>query len=135
MATTQAVREAIAAQVQAANPNVNVYAFVPDNLVTPAVIVMTGPKNYDETMGRGLHRHEFTVTVIAGRVDAQASQDLLDSMSDPTGDWSIPAALAADPTLDSLVPIVEVKDMGGYSPVTVGNVDYLKADFTLSAVY
>lgn len=135
MATTQAVREAIAAQVQAANPNVNVYAFVPDNMATPAAIVMTGPKNYDRTMARGLQAHEFTITAIAGRVDAQASQDLLDSMCDASGDWSIPAAIASDTTLDALVPAAEVTAMSGYGPVTYAGIDYLKADFTVSAIY
>lgn len=136
MATTQEVREAIAAQLLAAIGQVNVYGYVPEQVTSPALIVMSGGKSYDATMGRGLHRHDFTITAIAGRIDSQSSQDLLDSMADSGGDWSISAAIAADPTLGALVPpTVRVTEMSGYSPITYAAVEYLKADFTVTATF
>jgi len=135
MATTQEVREAIAAQLLAANPNVNVYAHAPDNIVTPALIVVTGPKNYDQTMARGIHRHEFNVMAVAGRVDARSAQDALDAMCDATGDQSVPAAIDTDRTFDGLVADASVSEMSGYGPVTIADIDYLKADFTVVAFF
>lgn len=135
MATTQEVREAIAAQLLAANPDANVYGYAPDNLVTPALIVVTGSKSYDQTMGRGIHRHEFTIMAVAGRVDARSAQDALDAMCDATGAQSVPLAIDADRTLGGLVAEATITDMTGYGPVTIADIDYLKADFTVVAFF
>lgn len=133
MATTQAIREAIAAQLQSAIAELNVYSAVPGDMVTPAAIVMTGPKEYGLAMGQSLTRHEFTVTVIASRVDQVAGQDALDAMCDDSGERSIKAALDANPTLDGLLPMtLRVSGMSGYGPVTFAGVEYVKADFTIS---
>lgn len=133
MATTQEIREAIAALLLTNIADLNVYAAVPGDMVTPAAIVMTGSKNYEMVMGRGLTQHEFTVTVIASRVDQVSGQDNLDAMCDASGDRSIFAALISNPTLDGLIPpTLRVDGMSGYGPVTFAGVEYLKADFTIS---
>ena len=136
MATTQEVREAIAVQLLAALPDFNVYGFVPEQVVAPALIVMSGAKSYEATMGRGFHMHDFTITAIAGRIDLQSSQDLLDSLSDGSGDHSVAEIVATDPTLGGLVPpTVRVVSMGGYAPIAFAGIEYLKADFTISAAF
>ena len=136
MATTQEVREAIAAQLLAAMPDMNVYCYVPEQVTTPALVVMSGPKTYDLTMARGVHSHEFVITAVAGRIDSQSSQDTLDAISDSDGDLSVSAAIAADMTLGGLIaPTARVASMSGYGPTTWAGVDYLKADFSLTAVW
>ena len=133
MATTREMREGIAAVLQAAFPDVNVYAMVPGDMVTPAAIVISGPKQYDLAMGHSFAQHEFTVMVIASRVDQGAGQEVLDDMSDAEGDRSVKAAFDANPSLDGLIPMtLSVTGSSGNGSVSFAGIDYMKTDFTIS---
>lgn len=96
--------------------------------------VLIGPKNIDyyATMGPGLSFIEFTLVLLAGASTERVAQDRLDRYLDPSGPYSIHAALRADITLGGTVDdvILDRLDDGSYGRISWGGVDWWGCTFT-----
>jgi hypothetical protein len=116
MATLAAIREGIAANLQALNGDgVQVSAYVLANPNLPAVQVLPGEVAYDQTFARGIDLYTLKVQAIAPlTVDIEAQRQLDDMIDEPD---SIKTLLEADKTLGGAANDVHVTDCTGYQVV------------------
>ena len=70
----------------------------PTLLVNPVCLVVGYPTalNYDATFGRGSDRATFPVWLIAGKVDARSTRDVIGQYIGPDGVTSVKTALDGD---------------------------------------
>lgn len=131
--TLKALREGIATNLQAIT-GLHVLPFVPDNPTPPMAVVIPSTIAYDTAMARGTDEYRFEVTVIVARASERGAQDVLDSYCNPAGSTSIKKAIEADKTLGGAAQAIRVTDLSSYGPLTVGDVTYLAATFTVQAL-
>ena len=105
--------------------------FQPDSISPPIAIVFPVSVNYDETFHRGMQTYTFAVQVIVGRVSERSGQSTLDSYCSSTGTNSIKLAIESDKTLNGKAFDLRVTDMRNYGELTVGEVNYLSAEFVV----
>ncbi len=112
-----------------------VYNIVPDFIEPPtAVVGVVDLLEFDTTIKRGADRYEIPVFVYVSRVDAQDSQETLDSYLASSGASSVKAQIESDKTLGGAcqsLRVVEAKDVGVYN---VNNIDYLGVEFTVEVI-
>ena len=106
-------------------------ATVPDNPNPPIAIILPQGVEYDNTFGRGMNTYTFAVTVIVGRVSERSGQNALDAYVSSTGTSSIKIAIESDKTLNGKAFDLRVTDSRNYGELTVGEVTYLSAEFTV----
>jgi len=106
-------------------------ATVPDNPNPPIAIILPQGVEYDNTFGRGMNTYTFAVTVIVGRVSERSGQNALDAYVSSTGSASIKLAIESDKTLNGKAFDLRVTDSRNYGELTVGEVTYLSAEFTV----
>ena len=106
-------------------------ATVPDNPNPPIAIILPQGVEYDNTFGRGMNTYTFAVTVIVGRVSERSGQNALDAYVSSTGSSSIKLAIESDKTLKGKAFDLRVTDSRNYGELTVGEVTYLSAEFTV----
>jgi hypothetical protein len=106
-------------------------ATIPDNPSPPIAIILPQGVEYDNTFGRGMNTYTFAVTVIVGRVSERSGQNALDAFVSSTGSSSIKLAIESDKTLDGKAFDLRVTDSRNYGELTVGEVTYLSAEFTV----
>jgi len=106
-------------------------ATVPDNPNPPIAIILPQGVEYDNTFGRGMNTYTFAVTVIVGRVSERSGQNALDAYVSSTGSASIKLAIELDKTLNGKAFDLRVTDSRNYGELTVGEVTYLSAEFTV----
>lgn len=106
-------------------------ATVPDNPNPPIAIILPQGVEYDNTFGRGMNTYTFAVTVIVGRVSERSGQNALDAYVSSTGTASIKLAIESDKTLNGKAFDLRVTDSRNYGELTVGEVTYLSAEFTV----
>jgi hypothetical protein len=106
-------------------------ATVPDNPNPPIAIILPQGVEYDNTFGRGMNTYTFAVTVIVGRVSERSGQNALDAYVSSTGTSSIKIAIESDKTLNGKAFDLRVIDSRNYGELTVGEVTYLSAEFTV----
>lgn len=106
-------------------------ATVPDNPNPPIAIILPQGVEYDNTFGRGMNTYTFAVTVIVGRVSERSGQNALDAYVSSTGSSSIKLAIESDKTLNGKAFDLRVTDSRNYGELTVGEVTYLSAEFTV----
>ena len=131
--TIAAIRQGIADNL-ASIPGIRTSAFVPDNPTPPIAIVKPDSVTYDTAMHRGLDTYTFSVLVIAQRASERGAQATLDGFCDPTGASSIKTAIESDRTLGGVANDCRVTDLTDYGPLSVGEVTYLAATFTVSVI-
>jgi hypothetical protein len=111
-------------------PDLNVFAFPPDNLSPPAAWVAY-PAGYifDATYGRGMDRiTDLGVVVVVGKVSDSSTRDLVSAYTDGAGARSVKAVLQAGSyTAFDALRVTEVT----FDVLTRGGTDYLGALFTL----
>lgn len=107
-------------------------ATVPDNPRPPIAVVIPERVQYDINAGRGADRFFFTITVLVGRADDRTAQNLLDGFV--VGNASVKAAVESDRTLGGKADTCRVTDMNNYGSITIGEVLYLSAQFTVEVV-
>jgi len=108
-------------------------ATIPDNPTPPQAVVIPQSISYDTSFGRGtFNTFEFVVTLLVGRVDARSSQNALDAYCASTGSASIKQAIESERTLGSAASDCRVTGLRGISPLTIGDVTYLTADFAVT---
>lgn len=106
-------------------------ATIPDNPSPPIAIILPQGVEYDNTFGRGMNTYTFAVTVIVGRVSERSGQNALDAYVSSTGSSSIKLAIESDKTLNGKAFDLRVTDSRNYGELTVGEVTYLSAEFTV----
>lgn len=106
-------------------------AVIPEDPKPPIAVVLAPTISYDTAFGRGMDSYSFTVMVIVGRVSDRTAQATLDAYCNPVGAFSVKAAIHSDPTLDGSCQNARVTEMTNYGSVTIGDVEYLSAEFTV----
>jgi hypothetical protein len=106
-------------------------ATIPDNPSPPIAVILPQGVEYDNTFGRGMNTYTFAVTVIVGRVSERSGQNALDAYVSSTGSASIKLAIESDKTLNGKAFDLRVTDSRNYGEITVGEVTYLSAEFTV----
>jgi len=112
-----------------------IYNYVPDFIEPPtAVVGVVETIEYDTTIQRGADKYEIPVFVYVSRVDAQDSQETLDSYLASTGASSVKTQIESDKTLGGSANscrVIEAKEVGVY---TVNNIDYLGVEFIVEVI-
>jgi hypothetical protein len=112
---------------------VRVYAYVPDNPITPCWIVRPQPYDYPASFEAGLVEVKVSVLMLAGTVNVQGAQDLLDGWLSTTGDSSLYAAIDKDTTLGGAASSCVVERLEHYDSIEIadGGTRYLSAELLL----
>ena len=115
--------------------SLSVYGYVPDSIEPPTAIVgVVDSVEYDTSMARGADTYEIPVLLYVSRVDAQDSQETLDSYLASSGSNSIKAPIESDDTLDGSAMSCRVVEASNYGVYTINNIDYLGVEFEVSVV-
>jgi hypothetical protein len=78
-----------------------------------------------------MNTYSFNVMVIVGRVDERTAQNNLDAYVSSTGTSSIKLAIEGDKSLAGAVFDTRVVEMRTYGAVSIGEVTYIAAEFTV----
>jgi hypothetical protein len=114
--------------------DVNVYAFPPDAVTVPALVVRYPESiTYDSTMARGADELELIVVALVGKVSDRGARTSLNSYIDGDGERSVKQAVEADPTLDGNCHTLRVAEAEVVTN-TVGGIEYLAVEFTIEIV-
>jgi len=130
MASISALRTGLATNL-ATISGLRTSAFMPDNPNPPVAVVMPSSVSYDDTFQRGMQTYVFNVLVIVGRVDERTAQSNLDTYVSSTGSKSIKLAIQSDKTLGGIAFDTRVSEMRNYGQLSVGEIVYLSAEFTV----
>lgn len=106
-------------------------ATIPEDPKPPIAVVTAPTITYDTAFGRGMDTYSFPVMVIVGRVSDRVAQQTLDAFCAPTGSSSIKAAIHANPTLSGACQSARVVEMNNYGSISINDVEYLSAEFTV----
>ena len=85
-------------------------------------------------MQRGADKYEIPIFLYVSRVDAQDSQETLDSFLASTGSNSVKVAVESDITLGGVAQSVRVIEADNYGVYTINNLDYLGVEFTVEVI-
>lgn len=129
MATNEAIREGIAAALQTI-PDFQVYARPPGSIVVPSGVVRRRSTQYDVSFD-GLVDTNWGVTAFVSFANTDVATEDLDRYLSPTGDYSIAAAVAADPTLGGAVDYAHVTGAEGEKVTNYAGTDYLSVEFVI----
>jgi len=125
------VREGIAENLRNNVQAVKVYAYVPESISTPAIIVGY-PKAWSFHKAFKLEgEDDLEVWVLVGRAQDRAAQELLASYVSPDG---IAQAIEADTTLGGACQAAYVTHVDSFSNYTVGSTEYLGCKFHVRIV-
>ena len=104
---------------------------IPDQVNPPQAVVALQSVAYDGALRGGLTTYSFMVTVIVGRMSERTAQRVLDGYISP-GTGAIKDAIQSDKTLGGSCYDVRVEAMSSVGSLTIGEVNYLAADFTVT---
>jgi hypothetical protein len=131
MSTLADIRAALAAQIEAHVPDVNVYGFAADNQVVPCVVIFR-PDSIDfrETFGTTGKRYLLPVQLRVQRVSDSAADDAIDALIDAVTD-----AIFDDPTLGGVVDSADVVIVDQFGLVTAdAGIEYLACNINVEVV-
>lgn len=131
MASMSQLRTALASSMSSIS-GLRTSATIPDNPRPPIAVVMPDRVLFDLNARRGADTFYFSVMLIVGRADDRAAQNNLDAYIVGTG--SIKAAIESDRTLGGVANTCRVTEMSNYSSMSLGDVVYLAAQFTVEVV-
>ena len=132
MASISTLRVEIAENLATiAGLRVNADGKIPENVNPPYAIVTPTSVDYHKAFNNALNTYNFTITVVVGRADARSAQNTLDAYCSPTGTSSIKLAIESDKSLGGKAFDTRVSEMRNYGQVTIGEVIYLSAEFTV----
>jgi hypothetical protein len=129
-ATVTGIRNGLATQLGSIR-GLRTAAVVPEDPKPPIAVVMAPTISYDTAFGRGLDSYSFQVMVIVGRVSDRTAQQQIDAFCSGSGSSSVKNAIASDPTLGGACQSARVTEMNNYGSLTIGDTDYLSAEFTV----
>jgi hypothetical protein len=104
---------------------------IPDQVNPPIAVVSLTTVSYDGALQGGLTTYTFMVTVIVGRISERTAQRTLDAYISP-GVGSIKTAIESERSLGGSAFDCRVEGLTSYGSVTIGDVNYLAADFTVT---
>lgn len=104
---------------------------IPDQVNPPVAVISLSDVGYDGALQGGLTTYTFTVTVIVGRMSERTAQRILDGYITP-GVGAIKNAIESDRTLDGSCFDCRVEAMSNIGSATIGDINYLAADFTVT---
>lgn len=104
---------------------------IPENVNPPYAIITPNAVEYHKAFNNALNTYNFTITVVVGRADARSAQNALDAYCSPTGSSSIKGAVESDRELDGNSYSLIVTRMRNYGSITIGETNYLAAEFDL----
>lgn len=104
---------------------------IPDQVNPPIAIVTPETITFDSAFARGLDEYAFTVLVVVHRAAERSAQGSLDAYCNPTGSTSIKTAIESDRSLGGKAQTLRVTDLRSYQFLSVGDVDYLAAEFSV----
>lgn len=106
-------------------------ATMPDNPNPPIAIVVPNNVSFDDTFKRGMQTYAFTVLLVVGRADERTAQNNLDAYVSSTGSSSVKLAIESDKKLGGYAFDTRVTEMRNYGQISIGEVTYLSAEFTV----
>ena len=134
MASLTSIRNGIATNLGNIS-SLSVYGYVPDSIEPPtAVVGVVESIDYDSTMARGSDTYNIPILLYVSRVDAQDSQETLDSYLASTGSSSVKAQVESDLTLSGSAQSVRVVEADNYGVYTVNDIDYLGVEFGVEVI-
>ena len=104
---------------------------LPEQVNPPQAVVALQSVAYDGALRGGLTTYTFMVTVLTGRMSERTAQSILDGYISP-GAGAIKNAIESDKTLGGSCYDVRVEAMSSVGSLTIGEVNYLAADFTVT---
>lgn len=104
---------------------------LPDNPNPPVAVIGIENVNYDQAFAGGLIEYNFRVTVLASRASDRMAQRRLDTYTS-TETGSVKLAIESDKTLGGKAFDVRVTEMSNIGTVSLGEISYLAADFTVT---
>jgi len=107
-------------------------AEIPDNPSPPIAIVQLQSVTYDGAFANGLTVYNFLISVIVGKVAEREAQRKLDAYTSSTGASSIKLAVQSDKSLGGNAYDVRVTEMTNIGAVSLGEANYLAADFVVT---
>lgn len=110
---------------------IRTYAEIPDNPHLPAAVVSLNSVTYDQAFNGGLVLYNFAVTVIVSRVTERRAQQRVHDLVQ-TGSGSVKNAIESDPTLGGSAIDARVTEMSNITSASIGEIDYLTADFVVT---
>jgi len=131
MASMSQLRTALASSMSSIT-GLRTSATIPDNPRPPIAVVMPDRVLFDLNARRGADTFYFSVMMIVGRADDRAAQNNLDGYI--VGAGSLKAAIESDRTLGGVANTCRVTEMSNYSSMSLGDVVYLAAQFTVEVV-
>lgn len=130
MALLSDLRTGIATNL-ATIPGLRTASYIPDNPNPPFAIVAPSSIDYHQTYHNGLSTYRFTVTLVVDRASERTAQTKLDAYCSPTGTASVMVAVESDKTLGGKAFDVVVSGMRNYGSISLGDQNYLAAEFDL----
>ena len=124
------IRQGLAANL-AAISGLRVSETVPDQINVPMAVISLTNVTYDQAFAGGLTQYQFSITAFVGRASERTAQRKLDGYA-YTDQAGFKKAIESDKTLDGAAFDVRVTDMTNISAVSLGEVDYLTADFLVT---
>lgn len=136
MAHPQQIREGLAANLASGDLDIQISAYALTNPTPPCAYVVSGPVNYDESMGRGHDTWTYTVVVLVGFVHDIGAQIALDEMLASHGTRSIKTLVESDRRLAGAVYSVSVVAASGARPYVLEGQEgpSLGAEWTVEVV-
>lgn len=104
---------------------------IPDQVNPPQAVISLQSVAYDGALRGGLTTYTFMITVIVGRMSERTAQRVLDGYISP-GTGAIKDAIESDKSLGGSAFDVRVEAMSSVGSLTIGEVNYLAADFTVT---
>jgi hypothetical protein len=104
---------------------------IPDQITGPVAIVELDHVDHNKAFHAGSVEYYFNILVVVGRVVERSAQNLMDEFASSTGAKSISIAVQSDRTLGGEAYEVNVQSMQNYGSLSVGEIDYLSATFTV----
>lgn len=110
---------------------IRTYAEIPDNPNLPAAVVSLNTVQYDQAFRGGLVEYVFAVNVIVVRVTERRAQERVYRLTG-TGIGGVKHAIEAEPTLGGAAIDARVTEMRNIASVTIGDIEYLTAEFAVT---
>jgi hypothetical protein len=131
MADLTAIRAGLKANLETI-PNLRASANIPDMPNPPQGIIALSRIAYDVANAKGAAQYDFIISVIVGRQSERTAQTSLDEYISTTHARSIKNAIQSDRTLAGSAYDVRAVEMTGLNVVSIGEVNYLSADFSVT---
>ena len=132
MASILAVRDGLKARL-ATIAGMHPYDIVPDDITTPAAVVMPGDPLivFDSTFGRATDELNFVILLLVQFANERTAQDALDAYLAGSGSSSVKAAVEGDQTLGGSAGYCTVTSAINYGGREYAGVNYLGVEFTV----